>query len=187
VSAKRTMIAGGTISTESAVLAADSLIEGGRIAALLDPGSETAADERIDASGLVVIPGAIDMHAHFEDPGHTEREDFTEGAGAFKAFVPVSDPSYPNVTDAEFLDGMGEVEELGALWDLESEWQVDARSQQFSKNPWSPFDGGRARARVVRALVRGETVFAGGEILAEPGSGRFLSCHGDYALAPGSA
>ena len=70
-----------------------------------------------------------------------------------------------------------------ALYDLESEWQVDAASQQFSKNPWSPFDGRRARARVVRTLVRGETVYAdGGSILAEPGSGRFLSCHGDYSL-----
>jgi hypothetical protein len=37
---------------------------------------------------------------------------------------------------------------------------------------------------VVRTLVRGETVYADGEVLAEPGSGRFLSCHGDYALAP---
>jgi dihydroorotase-like cyclic amidohydrolase len=71
-----------------------------------------------------------------------------------------------------------------ALYDLENEWQVDARTQQFSKNPWSPFDGRRARARVVRTLVRGETVYADGEIQAEPGSGRFLSCHGDYALAP---
>jgi allantoinase len=71
-----------------------------------------------------------------------------------------------------------------ALYDLENEWQVDARTQQFSKNPWSPFDGRRARARIVRTLVRGETVYADGEIQAEPGSGRFLSCHGDYALAP---
>jgi hypothetical protein len=64
---------------------------------------------------------------------------------------------------------------------------VDAASQQFSKNPWSPFDGRRARARVVRTLVRGETVYAGGEIHAEPGWGRFLSCHGDYSLAAGRA
>jgi dihydroorotase-like cyclic amidohydrolase len=70
-----------------------------------------------------------------------------------------------------------------ALYDLEREWQVDSASQQFSKNPWSPFDGRRARARVVRTLVRGETVYADGEILAAPGSGRFLSCHGDYTLA----
>ena len=69
-----------------------------------------------------------------------------------------------------------------AIFDLDSEWVVDARSQQFSKNPWSPFDGRALRARVVRTLVRGETVYADGEIVAEPGSGRFLSCHDDYSL-----
>ena len=63
-----------------------------------------------------------------------------------------------------------------------TEWVVDARTQQFSKNPWSPFDGRRARARVVRTLVRGETVFVDGEIVSEPGSGRFLSVHDDYSL-----
>ena len=68
-----------------------------------------------------------------------------------------------------------------AVYDLEHEWVVDAKTQQFSKNPWSPFDGRRARARVVRTLVRGETVFVDGEIVAEPGSGRFLSVHDDYA------
>ena len=74
-----------------------------------------------------------------------------------------------------------------ALYDLAGEWTVDARSQQFSKNPWSPFDGRRVRARVVRTLVRGETVFADGEILAEPGSGRFLSCQDDYRLGAARA
>src|SRR6478735_3197268 len=69
-----------------------------------------------------------------------------------------------------------------ALYDLETEWTVDARSQQFSKNPWSPFDGRRVRAGVTRTLVRGETVYADGEILAEPGSGRFLSCQEDHSL-----
>ena len=34
----------------------------------------------------------------------------------------------------------------------------------------------------MRTLVRGETVYADGEILAAPGSGRFLSCHDDYTL-----
>ena len=72
-----------------------------------------------------------------------------------------------------------------AIYDLDTEWVVDARSQQFSKNPWSPFDGRRVRAGVVRTLVRGETVFADGEIVAAPGSGRFLSCHDDYSLAGG--
>src|SRR5439155_26213796 len=69
-----------------------------------------------------------------------------------------------------------------AICDLDTEWEVDAKAQQFSKNPWSPFDGRRVRARVVRTLVRGEIVFADGEIVAEPGSGAFLPCHGDYSL-----
>jgi allantoinase len=458
-SAKRTVIAGATVATDTAVVEADIVIAGGRVVALAGRGEGGRADELIDARGLVAMPGAIDMHAHFEDPGHTEREDFTtgtmsaaaggittviehpltyppvttrtlycekremasrkvvvdfalwgaltptsipeipgqwaEGAMGFKAFMPYSDPSYPHVTDAEFVEGMEAVKAVGglvlvhaesdsllqagiarmraagrndalahhearppfveeeavhralylarhvgvriqivhvsspvsadlvreekragrpatmeicphhllldlddlvrlgpygvcapalreralverlwdavhdgtadclvsdhaastlaekdagrddifasplgcqvmqetvplvldeayhrrglpldafvrfssttaarisgtyprkgtllpgadadiALYDLESEWRVDAASQQFSKNPWSPFDGRRARARVVRTLVRGETVYAGGEIVAAPGSGRFLSCHGDYSLA----
>jgi allantoinase len=458
VSGKRTVVSGGTLATAGGVFRADLLIEGARVAAIADPGAAGAADEMIDATGLVVMPGAIDMHAHFEDPGHTEREDFTtgtmsaaaggfttvmehpltyppvttaelyrekremarekvvidfglwgaltkpslpeihaqwnEGAPGFKAFMPISDPSYPNVTDAEFLEGMRRVREVGglvlvhaesdsllqdglarmaaagrtdplahhesrgpfveeeavhralylaahagvriqivhvsspvsaglvraeklagrpatmeicphhllldlddlvrlgpygvcapalrdralverlwdavldgtadclvsdhsaytleekepgwdnifdallgcqviqetvplvldeayhrrgmpldafvrfsstngariaglyprkgsllpgadadlALYDLETEWVVDARSQQFSKNPWSPFDGRRVRARVVRTLVRGETVYADGEIVAAPGSGAFLSCQDDFSF-----
>src|SRR3954471_2041496 len=460
---KRILIAGGTLATHDAILEADLLIEDGRIAAISDRGAFDSVDELIDATGLVVMPGAIDTHAYFQDPGHTERVDFTtgtmsaaaggfttiiehpltyppvttaalyrekrdmasekvvvdfglwgaltapsipeiagqyrEGAAGFKAFMPISDPSYPHVTDAEFLEGMRAVKavdglvlvhaendsllqaglarmqaegrrdplahhearppfveeeavhralflaahvgvriqivhvssptsadlvrrekaegrpatmeicphhllldlddlvRLGpygvcapalrdralverlwgavldgtadclvsdhsaytleekepgwdnifdallgcqviqetvplvldeayhrrgmpldafvrfsstnaariaglyprkgsllpgadagiALYDLETEWIVDAKSQQFSKNPWSPFDGRRVRARVVRTLVRGETVFLDGEILARPGSGRFLSCHGNYALPPAPA
>jgi allantoinase len=71
------------------------------------------------------------------------------------------------------------------LWDLDAEWTVDAASQQFSKNPWSPFDGRAVRGRVVRTLVRGETVYADGEIRAEPGHGRFLP--GAGALVPAAA
>jgi len=70
-----------------------------------------------------------------------------------------------------------------ALWDLETEWTIDAAAQQFSKNPWSPFDGRALRARVRRTLVRGETVFADGEILAAPGHGRFLAGAGRTATA----
>ena len=453
-----TVIVNGTVAADYGVLRTDILIRDGRIAALGD-GDELRrdADELIDASGLVVLPGAIDPHAHFEDPGHTEREDFTtgtssaaaggittviehpltyppvttvelyeskremarrkvvcdfglwgaltapslphiegqwqQGAGGFKAFMPISDPSYPNVSDAELLDGMRTVAALGGLvlihaesdsllqanlarlraagrtdvmahpesrpafveeeavhralflaghagvrvqivhgsspvsvdlvaqarasgteatievcphhllldmddyrrlgpwaccapairerelmegmwkrvlegrvhslvsdhaaytyaekeagyenifdcllgcqviqetvplvlseayhqrgmslpafaafsatntartarlyprkgtilpgsdadlafYDVDSEWTVDARSQQFSKNPWSPLDGRRVRARVVRTLVRGTTVYRDGEITVAPGYGEFLSSQHDHA------
>lgn len=456
MSGKRTLVAGGTVATDYGVFPADLLIEGELVASIADPGSSDSADEVIDATGLIVMPGAIDPHAHFEDPGHTEREDFTtgtmaaaaggittviehpltyppvttaalyrekremakekvvvdfglwgaltapslpeireqwrEGAMGFKAFMPFSEPAYPHVTDAEFLAGMHEVaaveglvlvhaendsllqaglarmqdegrcdpmahhesrppfieeeavhralflaahagvriqivhvsspvsaklvrqakdegrpasmeicphhllldlddlvrlgpygrcapalrdrplvEELwrfvldgtadslvsdhcaytleekepgwedifaaplgcqvmqetvplvldeafhrrgmrldafvrfastnaarivglyprkgsllpGAdadvvLVDLDAEWTVDAKAQQFSKNPWSPFEGRKARSKIVRTLVRGDSVYAEGEILAEPGFGKFLSSQDDY-------
>jgi dihydroorotase-like cyclic amidohydrolase len=69
------------------------------------------------------------------------------------------------------------------LWDLEEPWVIDPGSQQFSKNPWSPFEGRKIRARVARTLVRGETVYSGGEIRVGAGFGRFLSGRGDYSLA----
>ena len=38
-----------------------------------------------------------------------------EGAGGFKAFMPFSEPDYPHVTDAEFLEGMHAVRAVGGL------------------------------------------------------------------------
>jgi allantoinase len=69
-----------------------------------------------------------------------------------------------------------------AFYDLDSEWVVDAKAQQFSKNPWSPFDGRRVRARLVRTLVRGQTVYADGEICVRAGYGHFLSSQDHFGL-----
>ncbi len=68
------------------------------------------------------------------------------------------------------------------LWNLDERWVIDPGSQQFSKNPWSPFEGRKIRARALRTLVRGQTVYAGGEIQVGPGFGRFLSGRDDYSL-----
>jgi allantoinase len=69
-----------------------------------------------------------------------------------------------------------------ALYDLEAEWVVEPKAQQFSKNPWSPFEGRSVRGRVVRTVVRGRTVYVDGQIVAEPGSGHFLSSQEEFTL-----
>ena len=36
----------------------------------------------IDGNGLHLLPGAIDPHVHFRDPGHPEKEDLESGSRA---------------------------------------------------------------------------------------------------------
>ena len=64
-----------------AVLLQDLLVEDGKIA-LLEHGLQEEADRTIDAAGLIVAPGLIDMHVHLRDPGQTEREDLFSGSAA---------------------------------------------------------------------------------------------------------
>ena len=53
--------------------------EDGRIASMAwDPSAERA----LDFGDLLVVPGAIDPHVHFRDPGHPEKEDFASGTAA---------------------------------------------------------------------------------------------------------
>ena len=52
----------------------------GRIAAVTD--EQLEAREVVDAPGLLLLPGAVDGHVHFQDPGDTSREDFISGSSA---------------------------------------------------------------------------------------------------------
>jgi dihydroorotase (multifunctional complex type) len=52
----------------------------GRIAAVTDERLE--ARVVVDAAGLYVLPGSVDGHVHFQDPGDTTREDFISGSSA---------------------------------------------------------------------------------------------------------
>src|SRR5688572_5509837 len=59
-------------------------VEGGAIAAL-GTGPMPKAHERIDLNGLTVLPGGVDPHVHFRDPGVTYKEDFGTGTAAAAA------------------------------------------------------------------------------------------------------
>ena len=60
---------------------ADLLIRDGVIAEISESIDETA-DRVIDAKGLTVTPGIVDMHVHFRDPGQNYKEDIFTGAMA---------------------------------------------------------------------------------------------------------
>ncbi len=64
-----------------AVLLQDILAENGRIS-LMEHGLDCETDQVIDASGLMVAPGLVDMHVHFRDPGYTYKEDILTGCAA---------------------------------------------------------------------------------------------------------
>ena len=64
----------------------DILIKGERIA-LIGRGLEAddSEEEVIDAGSFIVAPGLVDVHAHYRDPGQTEKEDLHTGALAAAA------------------------------------------------------------------------------------------------------
>ncbi len=64
---------------------ADLLIRDGKIAAVGEPLDEEACERIIDARGLTVAPGLVDVHVHFRDPGLTYKEDILTGAAAAAA------------------------------------------------------------------------------------------------------
>ncbi|MBI2411006.1 MAG: dihydroorotase family protein [Candidatus Kerfeldbacteria bacterium] len=59
----------------------DIFIEEGKIANI-DKKIDVTADQQIDATGLTLIPGMIDMHVHFRVPGGERAEDFFTGSAA---------------------------------------------------------------------------------------------------------
>ena len=59
----------------------DVLVEGDVIKAVAEH-IETDADKVVDASGQYVMPGFIDLHVHFRDPGLEYKEDLTTGGRA---------------------------------------------------------------------------------------------------------
>mgnify|MGYP000150349615 CR=1 FL=1 len=101
------VIHGGTIVTPDAEIAADLAVKDGVIIAIGESATMPPATERLDASGLHVLPGAIDVHVHFRDPGYTHKEDFESGtaAAAFGGVTTVFDMpnTIPTVSNPEAL------------------------------------------------------------------------------------
>ena len=55
--------------------------------------------------------------------------------------------------------------------DLDARYEISAINQQ-TRCGWTPFEGWRVNGRVVRTILRGQTAFEDGSVLAAPGSGK---------------
>lgn len=69
------VIRGGIVVSADSAFRADIAIKDGAIAAVGAPEAMPAAKETLDASGMHVLPGAIDVHVHFRDPGYPHKEE----------------------------------------------------------------------------------------------------------------
>jgi dihydroorotase len=64
----------------------DVLLKNGLVAEVAAPNKITGGyDEKIDARGLIVAPGFIDLHVHLREPGQTHKETIATGTAAAAA------------------------------------------------------------------------------------------------------
>lgn len=123
--AEALVVEGGTIVTHDSVFRADVVIRDERIVALTSDSSDVEASARIDATGLLVIPGGIDAHTHFREPEEFTREGFLSGgqgaaAGGITTVIemPQADPT--TVTVEQFQAKRNQVAKTAlvdmALW-----------------------------------------------------------------------
>lgn len=81
----KTLVFGGKLVNEGATRVASLVVDGDTITDIIE-GTETPRgdyDSIVDATGCFVMPGVIDCHVHFRDPGLTEKADMeTESRAA---------------------------------------------------------------------------------------------------------
>lgn len=94
------VVKNGRVYTAAGLKSIDIWIKEGKVVAL---GGPHRAEEKIDAKGMLVLPGAIDAHVHFRDPGLTHKEDWESGSISAAAGGVTTVIDQPN-TDPRTLD-----------------------------------------------------------------------------------
>jgi dihydroorotase len=104
------------------------LIEDGRFAGLLDRSDPAPQDaEVLDATGLIVAPGFIDMHVHLREPGQEYKETIATGAAAAVAggwtsvcAMPNTDPINDSPAVTRFIIEQGQRANLANVFPIGS-------------------------------------------------------------------
>ena len=81
----KTLIKGGHIVNEGRISDGFIVVEDGNIIEITKQHPEASFDETIDASGCYVLPGIIDDHVHFREPGLTQKADIDSESRAAAA------------------------------------------------------------------------------------------------------
>jgi dihydroorotase len=88
----------------------DLFVLDGKMVARLSPADRRRA-RKIDAKGLVAVPGLVDIHVHFREPGQTHKETIATGsraaaAGGFTTVVcmPNTTPPADNAGTIQFIE-----------------------------------------------------------------------------------
>ncbi len=106
----KTLIEGGQIVNEGKCFEGSLVIEDEKIIEILKKGQhpEAPVEQTIDASGCFILPGIIDTHVHFREPGLTEKADIDSesraaAAGGVTSYFEMPN-TVPQTTTLEALD-----------------------------------------------------------------------------------
>lgn len=91
------VVKSGLVYVSGQFIKADVAIDEGKVVALGGSSKVPKGSKELDATGKYVIPGLIDTHAHFRDPGMTQKEDFATGTMAAAAGGVTLAVDMPNV------------------------------------------------------------------------------------------
>ncbi len=83
------------------------VVEDGVVTRVAETVRDDRVEETVDADGAYVLPGAVDVHAHFREPGATHKEDWATGsrsavAGGVTTVVDQPNTEPPTVTGEAF-------------------------------------------------------------------------------------
>lgn len=122
-----TLIKNGTAYIDGAFIKKDILIEDKLITRIEDKINEPA-EKVIDAKGMHIFPGFVDIHVHLRDPGQTYKEDIVSGTrsaarGGFTSLcaMPNTDPVVDNIATVDYIQrrakdlGSAKVYVIGAM------------------------------------------------------------------------
>ena len=149
---KRTLIHNATIVNEGQSVKGSVVIEDGRIAEVLTNWKPLSApcDETIDATGCYLLPGIIDDHVHFRDPGLTHKADILTESRAAAAGGVTSIMDMPNTNPVTTT-----LDALNAKLDLLNEKCIVNHSCYFGATNDNYSEFGRQAPRLRYQAIHG--------------------------------